>query len=373
VRNEGDLSWTNSAGIKFGEDPADPVKFTAADCPIDDEVNEVPTYGGVFRGRPVTFTFTVTAPSTPGSYVTHWGMSKTGTGNFGTPLTLPILVSSDPVPAPAAPTDPGAFTRDVPFRVDWAAVTDPISGIVAYNCRVGTTPGGSDYYIGYVEDYLYRMIYGVDGKTYYCSVQAIDNCGFTSAWSASSDGITVDLRAPTSAGAPTDAGLYAQGASLTFNWAAATDSGSGVGNYRVQVGSSPGVSDVYDADVGNVLQATVAVTPRGTYYCRVMAKDNVGNLGPWSASSNGIGVVDTAAASVSAARAIPSANWVGLSARKVSAVYSDCYYIQDPDRVAGIRVLGASPFAVGDTIDVYGVLSTVNGERVLDPRGAVKK
>ena len=68
VQNAGDLSWTGAGGFAFGEDASkDPTMFGLGRYMIDDSTNEIPTYGGIFRGRPITFDIQITAPSTTGA------------------------------------------------------------------------------------------------------------------------------------------------------------------------------------------------------------------------------------------------------------------------------------------------------------------
>src|SRR5439155_16031697 len=55
------------------------------------------TFGGIFRGRAKTFQITLTAPTTPGTYVTHWGMVQENVEWFGDELVHTILVDPTPV------------------------------------------------------------------------------------------------------------------------------------------------------------------------------------------------------------------------------------------------------------------------------------
>jgi autotransporter-associated beta strand protein len=97
VRNDGDLSWTGAAGYKFGEEESlDPTMFGPGRYAIDDTTNEIPTYGGIFRGRPITFDVQLTAPATPGTYTTHWRMMQDNLGWFGGELTQQIVVATPP-------------------------------------------------------------------------------------------------------------------------------------------------------------------------------------------------------------------------------------------------------------------------------------
>ena len=93
VRNDGDAAWTAAENYKFGEvELLDPVLFGPGRYPLNDAQDEIPVYGGLFRGRPKTFQLTLTAPAQAGTYITHWRMVKEWVEWFGEELTLPITV-----------------------------------------------------------------------------------------------------------------------------------------------------------------------------------------------------------------------------------------------------------------------------------------
>ena len=94
VRNEGDLSWTAVQNFKFGqkEHLQDEVLFGPARHLMDDTQNEIPIYGGAFRGRPITFEVELVAPSMLGDHLTHWGMLQEHVAWFGEELVVPITV-----------------------------------------------------------------------------------------------------------------------------------------------------------------------------------------------------------------------------------------------------------------------------------------
>lgn len=90
LRNQGDESWTGAAGFRFGQWASDPVSFGAGAAVVDTE-DEIPLYGGIFRGRPITFKLRLTAPATPGRFLLRWQMSRAGQP-FGETLTTAIEV-----------------------------------------------------------------------------------------------------------------------------------------------------------------------------------------------------------------------------------------------------------------------------------------
>jgi len=94
VRNMGDLIWTGSDNYKFGQKEHLPgeVLFGPGQYSIDDDTNEIPLYGGIFRGRPIALEFDLIAPNTAGTYETHWGMLQEHAAWFGEELSLRISV-----------------------------------------------------------------------------------------------------------------------------------------------------------------------------------------------------------------------------------------------------------------------------------------
>ncbi len=93
VQNFGNASWSDAAEYKFGEQEGlDDVTFGSTRYPIDDTEDDIPEYGGIFRGRAKTFDVEIVAPNTPGSYETNWGMVQEGVEWFGETITKTIVV-----------------------------------------------------------------------------------------------------------------------------------------------------------------------------------------------------------------------------------------------------------------------------------------
>jgi len=102
-----------------------------------------------------------------------------------------IVVDSTPPSTLAAPTDAGLYTGSTSVTFNWNTSSDPQSGILGYNCRVGTTPGGSDIFEGSTGTSRTKTITGGFGTAYYCQAQAQNRAGLLGAWSDSSNGIFV--------------------------------------------------------------------------------------------------------------------------------------------------------------------------------------
>jgi hypothetical protein len=84
VRNEGNGRWSGAAGYALH----------LADnriVPIDDQANEIPLYGGIFRGRPVTFDVRLPVGNARGTFKTEIFMMRDGVP-FGekAPVTIEI-------------------------------------------------------------------------------------------------------------------------------------------------------------------------------------------------------------------------------------------------------------------------------------------
>lgn len=65
--------------------------------------------------------------------------------------------------------------------------------------------------------------------------------------------------------------------------------------------------------------------------------------------------------------AMPNGSLVTLNTKIVTGGFGDHFYIQEPDRTAGIRVAGSAPAALGSMVSVTGILQVVEGERQVNP------
>jgi hypothetical protein len=104
MRNSGTTSWTAAAGYRLNSrGPYDNTTWG---------VNRIPLAAGesVAPGQEKTFTFTMTAPTTPGTYLSRWSMAV-GTGPFGaTTPDVNVTVTAAPPPPP-----PTTGTKDARF------------------------------------------------------------------------------------------------------------------------------------------------------------------------------------------------------------------------------------------------------------------
>jgi hypothetical protein len=94
IRNTGDESWTAAGSFKLGQGDADATFVTGKRVLLDDSKDEIPIYGGIFRGRAKAFQATLAAPAALGNYTTHWRMLQEGGTWFGEELLVPIEVKT---------------------------------------------------------------------------------------------------------------------------------------------------------------------------------------------------------------------------------------------------------------------------------------
>ncbi|MHB9035556.1 MAG: hypothetical protein ACYC64_02735 [Armatimonadota bacterium] len=146
---------------------------------------------------------------------------------------------------------------------------------------------------------------------------------------------------------------------LTASWVS-EDAESGVDNYSYAIGTSSGASNVVP---WTSVEATSTV---------IGSLDNVQNLYLSVKAENPFGytsdvfscpVTETIITAISGPDDSP-VTITGL----VSAVFADCYYVEQSTRVRGIKVMETpQDIAVGDRVLVTGTLGTIAGERVVLP------
>ncbi len=216
--------------------------------------------------------------------VDNAGNSRTSANSNG--ITID---TGDPVAS--VPTDAGVYTNSTSVTINWAAPSDSISGVASSTLQVGTTPGGNDIFDGDVTGNTSQIVTGANGDTIYARLIVTDNAS-NSTTTGNSDGITIDTVDPI-ASVPTDAGVYTNSTSVTINWAAPSDSISGVASSTLQVGTTPGGNDIFDGDVTGNTSQIVTGANGDTIYARLIVTDNASNS-TTTGNSDGI-MIDTVA------------------------------------------------------------------------------
>jgi len=209
-------------------------------------------------------------------------------GNWSATGSFAVLIDITPPSAPGRPTDAGGYSSTTTLTFNWTPATDTQSGIKEYLVSVGTTTLGNNVFNGSVGLSTSLTVTGSQGLSYYARVQAVNNALLAGAWSLNSNGIKVDTTGPSIPGNPTDGGAFISTPTVTFTWAAASDAQSGIGGYELQIGSTPGSADVFNAAIGNVLSYAVAGSDGQTLFARVQAVNNAGIASGFSGNSDGI-------------------------------------------------------------------------------------
>ncbi|MHB9035862.1 MAG: hypothetical protein ACYC64_04285 [Armatimonadota bacterium] len=314
VRNDGWDTWSEASLYRLGHAVVVP-GATPAYANYDANGRHVlPSAATVAPGQSATFSFNITAPSTVGNYDLHYDIVRDGVTWF----------------------------RDQ-NNLEWKK-----SLIVAADETDVDTDG----------DGVPDVIEQANGTLY---------------WHPA-DSYTLG---PSTPGTPTDSGAYTTSSTVTFSWAASTDSHYNVAGYYCQIGITSDGSDVFNGYLGNVPNKTVTGCSVGsTYYCRVQSVNDGGYLSAWSMGSNGIMVVGNAQAAIAQVKSLADGVTVGLSGKVVTAIFGGCFYIEEPGRTMGIRVASfttPSGLAVGSMVDVAGPLMTNGaGERYISA-GIVEK
>ncbi len=183
--------------------------------------------------------------------------------------------------------------------------------------------------------------------------------------------VQVDSSPPTSPG-PVDDGGPAQFSttSLTASWRESTDAKTGIARYeyRVTEKDGPEVLGWQSAGLQTSITIPVPLSVGKTYQVWVKAVDSFG----WETepvSSPGVTVAAQLPIRIGEARAMPDGSPVLFESKVISAKFADCFYIQEDDRSAGIRVEGSVTADPGETVTVSGTMSTFDGDRsILQPQ-----
>ncbi|UCE05622.1 MAG: T9SS type A sorting domain-containing protein [bacterium] len=189
---------------------------------------------------------------------------------------------------PGIPQDEGLFTNKADVLFSWEGSTDPETGISGYHIQVGTCPGSNDIADTLVEKELSYLATGSHNQIIYARVRARNGVGLVSHWSASSDGILIDITPPITTSTPIDQGEFSGIDSVLFQWDPAVDEESGIIDYQLQVGTAIDSVDIFDRWIGKALNYTVVGKQAQTLYARIRAKSGAQSLSDWSDWSDGI-------------------------------------------------------------------------------------
>lgn len=159
------------------------------------------------------------------------------------------------------------------------------------------------------------------------------------------------------------------GQPLMASWSA-TDLDTMVAEYTYAIGTAPGASDVsYWTSTGigtSVSRDDLTLDVGKTYYVSVKARNPSQR---WSGVgvSQGCTVVNGPVVnSIARIKQLTDQTTVSLYGKVVSAVFDDCFFVQETTRAAGIRCVCASAaLTAGDVVNVTGTINTSNAAKVV--------
>ncbi len=179
-----------------------------------------------------------------------------------------------------------------------------------------------------------------------------------------------DLTPPTTPVVTVGSAVLPLGAPLTASWTA-TDPDTMVAEYTYAVGTAPGEADVsgwLSAGIEtSVSRDDLALEVGRTYYVSVKARNPSQR---WSeiGVSEGVRVVPSGTVTgIGDLKSRGPGFGVELISKVVTAVFEDCFFIEEPKRIAGVRCIAdGADLQPGDRVNVTGTLARVNGELAID-------
>ena len=261
------------------------------------------------------------------------------------------------------------FNYSPPSTGMQGVVRDSLGNTIA-GAAVSTSTGGYSTTSGAGGVY---SITGMDPATYSATAskanynsQTVDDIIVSTGSMTTVDFTITDATPPTTPVVTDDGAYQTSSDSVRFSWSS-SDPESGVEGYRYAVSKTTSMLDIIPGgdwlEVGTSTTHTrtgLSLANGQTYYGLVRARNPllaVSEIGV----SDGIKVAK-AVPSIAQAKAEPDGTMVALEGRPVTASFTDCIYVEDPDRTSGIKV-DATGIAEGALVDLVGYLSMVDGER----------
>ena len=220
--------------------------------------------------------------------------AKNGASLYSNPVySAGQLVDASPPYTPSPVNDGESADIDYTnsasqLSVNWAASSDPQSGLGRYLYAIGTTAGAADI-TPWTDNGLSTSVTRTgltlsDAQTYYFSVKA-ENTGAGQSVPANSDGQMVDLTPPSAPAAVNDGpgadiGYSTSAAQLSANWTPAADALSGIARYLYAIGTTAGAVDIApwtnNGPSTAVTRTGLNLVEGGTYYFSVKAVNGAG-------------------------------------------------------------------------------------------------
>ncbi len=185
--------------------------------------------------------------------------------------------------APSVPTGLTDSVDEANASLDWSDSTDNDSGVKQYIVEYADNSGftGATQTTVAVSE---LDLAGLTDGTYYWRVKAEDNEGNQSDWSIA-DSFTIDITDTQDPSVPTGLIEQVSGLDVALDWNDSTDDKSGVKEYELAYSTYSNFADSVNIIV-TASDADLTGLAVDTYYWRVRAIDNAGNISSWSSSSS---------------------------------------------------------------------------------------
>ena len=212
-------------------------------------------------GTGTSFTVPGVPPGT--YYVRLRAVNAFGTGPVSNEVLLVVGAGGNQLPD--APTNVLPFVSNGLLTLTW---TSPSTGgpVADYIVEVGLASGASNIASPPVGRPLFTYS-PVPPGFYFIRVRARNSAGVSA---PSTEVLLVVGGVASPPNAPNFSSASVSGSTVTLNWAA-PQGGTAATEYIIEAGSATGLSNLADANVGNVLTQSFAGVPPGIYYVRIRA------------------------------------------------------------------------------------------------------
>ena len=271
-----------------------------------------------------------------------------------------LSIVAEPVDAAVSPSGSQAVISPTSVDIGWDTPNDPAvtSVCIRYGSKVhpttpteGTAWGVVPAQPGTHQHFLADVTWGEHSYMFF-SIFAVKEDG------SYSPPDLIDIHTDQSAPAPPTVSASLQNNTVSASWI--PNGTTPVYSYRYAVGTAPGQGDLLPWTSTSGTSATVSI-PSNTAGKLFFSVRNESSFGFWSATGSvqfvfGGSIVDAGPAPDSS-----TISTIGI----VTAVFSDCLYIEQSNRVRGIKIVGVHGYPEGSLLSLTGTISTVNGERVI--------
>lgn len=262
-------------------------------------------------GSTTTASFDEATPA-PGTWY-YRVVATDAAGNLSAPsASVAVTVAAPDTVAPTKPSEVAATAAGSTVTVTWHASTDDV-GVHGYVVHRGSTADfvvGVDTAVGETTEPTF-VDEGRPAGTWYYRVIALDAAGNASDPSDSASAVIADAAGPT---VPTGLSATVDGDDVQLAWTASTDD-VGVAGYDIYRGASEGFEVSASTKIGSstTLAHTDTSVPAGTWFYRVVARDDAGNVSPASDTAT-VDIDDTTAPTkVDGVLAVASGSSVALT------------------------------------------------------------